>query len=207
MEGVTRYRRAQRWSPAAADLQAFDGRYESQELGTVFEILPGKDGLVMRFERSPEKSLDLTLVERDTYMRSMMVMRFRRDGSGKVTGFDYGNPVVRNIRFTRLGEPHRCARTVGRAATGDEGAGPRPRLEGSQASTRLAHGALLAITLQNRGQPPAARIAHCRTPPGVLRRWQPDHADIHARRGRARGCRSDAAEWKERTLPCGRRLS
>jgi hypothetical protein len=58
----------------------------------------------MRFERAPDKALELAPVERDTYMRSMMIVRFRRDGSGKVVGFDYGNPVVRNIAFTRLGD-------------------------------------------------------------------------------------------------------
>lgn len=105
MEGqVTMYRRAQPYAHSAADRQAFDGRYHSEELGSVFEIVPGTNGLVMRFERSPDKALELTPVERDTWMRSLMIVRFRRDGSGKVVGFDYSNPAVRNIRFTRLGE-------------------------------------------------------------------------------------------------------
>lgn len=159
MEGqVTRFRRAQSWTPTAADLQAFDGRYESQELGTVFEILPGKDGLVMRFERSPEKSLDLTPVERDTYMLRMMTVRFRRDGSGKVTGFDYGNPVVRSIRFTRLGD-----RTAGAATSAQL---PAPRLEGLTGDYELAPGRTLAITLEEgrlHGHPPGGEkrpLAH-----------------------------------------------
>ena len=135
MEGqVTRYRRAQPWTPTAADLQSVDGRYESRELGTVFEILPGTDGLVMRFERAPEKALTLTPVERDHWMRSMMVVRFRRDGSGKVVGFDYGNPVVRNISFTRLGDRTRSAPTSAQptatpAATPAAPASPAPRPE------------------------------------------------------------------------------
>jgi hypothetical protein len=57
----------------------------------------------MRFESVPEKSLELEPVERDTYMRSLVIVRFRRDASGRVTGFDYSNPAARNIRFTRLG--------------------------------------------------------------------------------------------------------
>jgi hypothetical protein len=31
-----------------------------------------------------------------------MIIRFRRDQSGKVVGLEYSNPVVRNITFTRL---------------------------------------------------------------------------------------------------------
>ena len=33
-----------------------------------------------------------------------MTVRFRRDKAGKVVGFDYSNPVVRNIKFTRLSD-------------------------------------------------------------------------------------------------------
>jgi CubicO group peptidase (beta-lactamase class C family) len=99
-----RYRRARPWSPSPEELQAVDGRYESEELGSVFEIVPGKGALTMRFERAHEKSLELTPVERDTWMRNLMIVRFRRDASGRVVGFDYGNPVVRDIRFTRLGD-------------------------------------------------------------------------------------------------------
>jgi CubicO group peptidase (beta-lactamase class C family) len=66
MEGqTTRFRRAQSWTPTAADLQAVDGRYRSEELGSVLEILPGGNGLVMRFESAHEKSLELSPVERN----------------------------------------------------------------------------------------------------------------------------------------------
>ena len=164
-----RYRRAHPWTPTAADLQSVDGRYESTELGTVFEIVPGGDALTMRFERTPEKALELTPVERDTYMRSLMIVRFRRDASGKVVGFDYGNPVVRNISFTRLGD--RAVRTAASspaappAATQPSTAAPSsgspgaaaPRLDGLVGEYEIAPGRTLAITLENgrlHGQPP-----------------------------------------------------
>jgi len=105
MEGQeTRYRRARPHTHTEAELRAFDGRYESRELGTVFEIVPGANGIAMRFEGSPERSVEFAPVERDTFTRNMMIVRFRRDGSGRVEGFDYGNPVVRGIPFTRLGD-------------------------------------------------------------------------------------------------------
>lgn len=147
MEGrVTHFRRARPHAPTAAELQALDGRYESPELGTVFEIVPGANGLVMRFESSPERSIELTPVERDTYMRSMMLVRFRRDAGGRVVGFDYGNPVVRRIAFTRLG-----GRAPGAAVS------PAPRLEGLAGVYELAPGRTLAVTLEDgrlHGQPP-----------------------------------------------------
>ncbi|HVG43157.1 MAG TPA: serine hydrolase [Longimicrobium sp.] len=158
MEGqTTRYRRARPWTPTAAELQGVDGRYESAELGSVFEIVPGAGGLVMRFERAPEKSLELTPVDRDTYMLRMMIVRFRRDADGKVVGFDYGNPVVRNLRFTRLGD-----RAAGAAPAAQPPAAPAapasaaPRLEGLTGEYELAPGRTLTITLEGgqlHGQP------------------------------------------------------
>ena len=34
----------------------------------------------------------------------MMTVRFRRDETGKVVAFDYSNPLLRNVRFTRLSD-------------------------------------------------------------------------------------------------------
>lgn len=106
MEGeTTRYRRAAAYAPTADDLKAFAGRYENEEIGTVFQIVSGKDGsLVMRFDNAPEKSLEIKPVDRDTFQIARMTVRFRRDNTGKVIGFDYSNPVVRNIKFTRLND-------------------------------------------------------------------------------------------------------
>ncbi len=104
-EGETsRYRRAQAYAPTAAELNAFAGRYESNEMGSVMEMVPEKGGLVMRFYRNPAKALQLRPVDRDTFMLSMMTVRFLRDKDGKVVGYDYSNPVVRNIKFTRLSD-------------------------------------------------------------------------------------------------------
>jgi len=105
MEGeVTRYRRARSYTADAAELQAVAGRYESPDLGAVYEIVPGANAITMRMAGAPDQSLELTAVAPDTYMLRMMIVRFRRDASGKVTGFEYSNPVARNIGFTRVGE-------------------------------------------------------------------------------------------------------
>ena len=152
MEGqTTRYRRAQAWTPTAADLQAIDGRYESTELGNVLEIVPGANGIAMRFERAHEKSVDLAPVERDTYMQRMMFVRVRRDAGGKVVGFEYGNPVVRSLSFTRLGARSGAASTPPIAVTKEQApAAPNaaaPRLETLVGEYEFSPGRSLAITL------------------------------------------------------------
>jgi len=48
--------------------------------------------------------LNLRPVDRDTFQVSMMFLRFQGDASGKPVAIDYSNPVVRNIKFTRLND-------------------------------------------------------------------------------------------------------
>ena len=99
---ILHYKRAKGWTPTAAELDTFSGLYESNEMGSVLEIKPGKTGLVMRFYRNPAKSLQFNPVDRDTFMFGMMTIRFIRDVEGKIVGYEYSNPVVRNIKFTKL---------------------------------------------------------------------------------------------------------
>lgn len=99
-----RYRRAQPYAPTAAELNTFAGRYESNEMGAVMEMVPEKGVLVMRFHRNPEKALQLKPADGDTFMTGMMTVRFLRDTDGKVTGYNYSNPVLRNIKYTRLSD-------------------------------------------------------------------------------------------------------
>jgi CubicO group peptidase (beta-lactamase class C family) len=101
---TTKYRRAVSYAPTESELKAFTGLFESSEMGAVMEMVVEKDALVFRFYRNPEKSLQLKPVDRDTFMISQMVVRFLRDKGGKITGFDYSNPLLRNVRYTRLSD-------------------------------------------------------------------------------------------------------
>lgn len=103
-EGNTlRYRRAHPYSPSPEDLQRLAGQYESNEIGAVLEIVPDKGGITVRSYRNPAKALKLMPADNDTFILSMMTVRFIKDKSGRVLGFSYSNPLVRNVRFTRTG--------------------------------------------------------------------------------------------------------
>lgn len=160
MEGkATRYRRAQPYTPSTADLEAVDGRYESADLGSTFEIISGANAITMRMESAPDRSVELSPVARDTYMLRMMIVRFQRDASGKVKGFVYSNPVARGIQFTRSGDRNiSTASTVPAAASASSNAstGSAPKLEAMVGEYELAPGRTIAITLENgqlHGQP------------------------------------------------------
>jgi CubicO group peptidase (beta-lactamase class C family) len=102
--GTTKYRRAQPFTPTAADLQAFAGRYKSDELMAVFEMTPGKDGLLGRANDAAGEPLAFKPVDRDTFQFAGVILRFTRDKAGKVVGLDFGNPVLRKVKFTRLSD-------------------------------------------------------------------------------------------------------
>ena len=96
---TTRYRRAEPFAPTADDLAAFAGRFANDESNAVSVIAPGTKGVLVRLnELGP---LEFMPVDRDTFQLGGMILRFRRDTGGAVIGFDYSNPVVRNVAFTR----------------------------------------------------------------------------------------------------------
>lgn len=106
MEGdIARFRRAQ--APAMTDevLAAFGGRYASEDLDVVWEVVPGAKGLRLGFAHAPGKTLDVEPVAPDTFHVRQMLVRFRRDANGRIVGFEYSNPGVRCLPFTRLGQP------------------------------------------------------------------------------------------------------
>ncbi|HEY0098606.1 MAG TPA: hypothetical protein VGB76_06595, partial [Pyrinomonadaceae bacterium] len=83
---------------------AFAGRYQSDELGAFFDMAPGKDGLKGRANDSPVALPEFRPVDRDTFQLGGVILRFLRDKAGKVVALDYSNPLVRNIKFTRLSD-------------------------------------------------------------------------------------------------------
>jgi hypothetical protein len=88
-------------------------------------------------------------------MFRMMIVRFRRDAGGRVVGLDYGNPVVRGLPFTRLGDRAAGAAPAARppaapaaAPAAPAPAAPAPRLEGLTGEYELAPGRSVTITLE-----------------------------------------------------------
>ncbi len=105
MEGkVTRYTRAKPYSPTPAQLQAFAGRYKSDELMAVFELVAGKDRLMGTANDKQEPPFQFTAVAPDTFRFSGLILRFIRDKAGKVVGLEYSNPLIRKVKFTRLSQ-------------------------------------------------------------------------------------------------------
>ena len=59
---------------------------------------------MIRANDSPGEGVEFRPVDRDTFQRGMITMRFRRDKAGKIVALDFSNPVLRSIKFTRAAQ-------------------------------------------------------------------------------------------------------
>jgi CubicO group peptidase (beta-lactamase class C family) len=108
MEGkTTLYRRAQPYSPTTTELQAFAGRYQSDELMAVFDLKVENNALIARVNDKPGPPFPLTPVHRDIFEFARVNLQFARDKAGKVVALDYSNPMLRKVKFTRLSDSNK----------------------------------------------------------------------------------------------------
>jgi CubicO group peptidase (beta-lactamase class C family) len=103
MEGkIIKYRRAKPVELKEAELKAYDGRYESEELKSVFLVNVGKNGLEARFEHMGQSKLPLNAVDPDVFQVSRVTVSFMRDKKGKVEGLNFTNPIAKNMKFKKV---------------------------------------------------------------------------------------------------------
>lgn len=103
MEGeVTVYRRAEPWSPTAAEMEALAGRYESADLASAFQVVVAEGAVRVRLNDG-NQVVPVTPVARDVFQVAQMTFRFLRDEAGDVVGLEHTNPVLWGIRFDRVG--------------------------------------------------------------------------------------------------------
>jgi hypothetical protein len=107
--------------------------------------------LLVRFERSPERTLETLPVARDVYMQGLVTVRFTRGSDGRVTGFVYSNPVAQGIRFARVGDrtPSASPAPVASASAGGVDTTTVPRLEALVGEYEVGPGRSIVITLED----------------------------------------------------------
>lgn len=91
------------WSPDAAELQSYAGRYFSPELQTFYTVALEDDELVIRHRRF-EEDVELTPgQERDEFTGTFPIaeLKFLRGDDGEITGLEVSNVRTRGVRFDR----------------------------------------------------------------------------------------------------------
>jgi hypothetical protein len=94
------YQRVDPWKPVAGQLNAFAGRYTSDEAETELKVVAS--GPDLKITRRPDTTLTLRPVYKDAFQaEGLGLVRFRRDTSGRVIGFSVTMDRVWDLRFDR----------------------------------------------------------------------------------------------------------
>ncbi len=88
------------WKPTPEELEAFAGRYFSEEVETFFTLAVEDDALVVRQRRLDE--FRLRPGEADRFTGGGFTFAFERDRNRRVIGFYVANGRTRNVRFERV---------------------------------------------------------------------------------------------------------
>jgi hypothetical protein len=88
------------WEPEAEELQAFTGRFFSDEIETFYTIILDEDHLVLNQRRMDDA--DLTPGEENEFAAGGFQISFERDRNGQVVAFYLANGRTRDVRFQRV---------------------------------------------------------------------------------------------------------
>lgn len=88
------------WAPSPAELNAYAGRYFSEELEAYY-TMSVKDGALM-VENRRSGAVKLSPGAKDTFVVDATTLNFERDRNGQVIGFYAGNTRTRDVRFARV---------------------------------------------------------------------------------------------------------
>jgi hypothetical protein len=95
-----RFERVDRATPSVEDVVELAGTYASDEAETVLDVALNGNALVVK--RRPDTAITLRPVYKDAFSaQGLGLVRFRRDGSGKVTGLSVIVDRVWEMRFER----------------------------------------------------------------------------------------------------------
>ncbi len=92
-----------RWEPTVADLEAYTGRFYSEELETFYDVALEEESLVVRHRRYPE-GVTLQPEAEDAFTGEFPLaqVEFVRDANGRVIALLASNVRARDIRFERV---------------------------------------------------------------------------------------------------------
>ncbi len=95
-----RYERVESWSPSAEALAALEGKYHSDDAETTF-VVRARDGALELWQR-PDDTRVVEPVYPDAFEGRGIIVRFRRDGTGRATELSLSLGRVYDMRFTRV---------------------------------------------------------------------------------------------------------
>ncbi|HSC30012.1 MAG TPA: serine hydrolase domain-containing protein [Vicinamibacterales bacterium] len=134
--------RAEPFSPTAAQLAEFAGAYRSEEIEVVYRIALDEGALSL--ERLKSRPARLQPIVKDTFTSQPGTIRFLRNASGVVTGFDLEAGRVRQVRFWKDMANSQPPTPTSQGGRSGEATGAAGRGESGQAASQEVVDGLLA---------------------------------------------------------------
>lgn len=94
-----RYERVTTWTPSAAELNAFEGEYHSEDAETTYRVTATESGL--EIWQRPNNTFEVRPVYDDGFQSGGRIVRFLRDGAGHVSELSLSIGRVYDMRFQR----------------------------------------------------------------------------------------------------------
>jgi hypothetical protein len=88
------------WEPKAAELEAFTGTYRSEDAETTY-VVRAEAGELAIWQR-PSQTSSMAPIYRDAFRMGGNIVRFRREGGGRVTMLSLSLGRVYDMRFDRI---------------------------------------------------------------------------------------------------------
>ena len=96
-----RYERVEPWTPAPSDLGAYVGTYHSADAETTYVV--DLEGGELTVWQRPNVTSTLRPVYQDGFRSRGSMIRFRRDGAGRIVALSLSLGRVYDLRFERVG--------------------------------------------------------------------------------------------------------
>lgn len=99
---ISEFDRTAPFAPDAAVLTNYAGRYASDEAGAAYDVAVDGAGIRLTLVDRPAQVTHLVPIYGDAFESGDMLVRFRRNATGKATGLSIGISRVRDLRFARM---------------------------------------------------------------------------------------------------------
>ena len=93
---------AEPWEPTTAELQAFTGRFFSEELLAFYDIVLDEEGEALTLRHLRRDDAVMTPGDPDHFTAANLRMAFERDRHGRIIAFYMDNMRTRDVRFARV---------------------------------------------------------------------------------------------------------
>ncbi|HEY9117693.1 MAG TPA: serine hydrolase domain-containing protein [Roseivirga sp.] len=83
-------------------LQTYEGEFKSDDMLSTFHVKSTSNGLVLYLDHAEFQKIPFQYITSDFFSFRRMEVKFVRDKEGRIVAFEYSNPILKKVRFTKV---------------------------------------------------------------------------------------------------------